>query len=228
MMSIEWKIKTPMNALHSNDEYVSDWLQEVIGLRQKIFGSPAHISATVINSVAIDSLDLDSYHILAYQSGKCIGYARLTPSASAKKLSNYVLSLGINESIFNPYPKFSLGSGLFVDEGHRSLALVLGLIARTYAASLELGVEKLIAFAGTKLGQDRIMMRTGAVQIPGSKLSYSSRFNDSIRQLEINPAATKATFQAKMAEIQEKMAGEISRLSSKSLKREHFTYMGHD
>lgn len=71
---------------------------------------------------------------------------------------------------------------------HRSLASATRQIAGLVVLSHKPGLSRIYGIAGTRMGQDRILLRTGAVPVPGVGLVDCLRFNVPVRLMEYDEA----------------------------------------
>ena len=157
----DWELESPLPP--NGRAILPDWLREARALRARELylgpesGNPGWEDA--------DALDADSYHILARSRGRIIGCVRMTAAAGRERGQAFFAGLGFRDAQSWPDWLFSgpLASRWVVARDHRCLGLALRLVAGAYGLARRSGWESVYAAVGTRSGQDRLLLRSGAI-----------------------------------------------------------------
>jgi hypothetical protein len=193
-----WEVRRPPIQDPSFRGTAPEWLIRIQEMRGRILlqdGTPTGNPPSI--RLDEDPLDFHSYHLTATQAGLVIGCTRLTPHLSREMLREFIDSLRLSEEFRFPLEfleRPTLGSRWVVEPDHRSMSLAFRLIAGCYALASRLDLSSMHGITGTKSGQDRLLIRTGAAPVEEAGMVYSIRHQDSVRLLHIDLPKIPATF----------------------------------
>lgn len=213
-------IHPPFARTISEDLAIPPWLQELRHFRGRIlFGDSSLPTSKYFHSCPDDPDPFDAicFHIVARFNGRIIGCARVSRVMAEKELRSYMDSMelkGYDEWRHGYSGNIGVSGRLIVDPEFRSLSLANRLIAGCFVLSRAIGLANVFAIAGTSLGQDRILIRSGAVPVPGVERYFTTRFPDPVRLLCIAPENVPSTFRGVVDRMEEKLRDTLQLLAS--------------
>ena len=194
--SLAWQVQAPIhkgeNLNLSSAGYA--WLQELSEMRGRVLfngGRRPGFQLADGTFVDPDPLDTHAYHLLVRSSASLVGCTRVVPLISAptcitesflggEKFTRLLLTLGTTRE------QTAEGSRWMVVPDYRGSRIGLSLVAGGIAICRYLGMKTVIVMAGTRDGQDRLLMHLGFQSVPGIALHNAPMFDDHIRLLYLD------------------------------------------
>lgn len=154
--------------------------------------------------------------------GIAIGCIRFSVDLSETALRTFYGGIGF--AGMDAWPReiwsVAVASRWVVATEHRSLALAQRLAAGVIALGGYLGVPAVHAAVGTRLGQDRILMRTGAIAALGfGGLIPVPRFNDRVYIMKIDLGRPRAGFVGVIDIMRNRLAAEFTFMDDRTATR---------
>jgi hypothetical protein len=132
-----------------------------------------------------DGLDAHCYHLLARCDGRVVGCCRaLFLARASASVAEWLLGRSGLEDLLSKAggarEKTAEVSRWLVVPAYRNTPVATGLILGMWAVIRSLGVWHALGMAGTRDGQDRMLMRFGARRVPGFEPIPSSQFAQAV------------------------------------------------
>lgn len=148
-----------------------------------------------------DGFDPEYHHLLARWRSRLVGCIRLSPILSRGQVQDYLLSLGcppVDEGTLASLASPTVCGRWIVEPSWRATGLGIRLAAGVHVLARRIGGSEILAMAGTKLGQDRILARIGARPF-GEIGAFHAGHYGPVRLLRFNPWQVPKTFQGMLA-----------------------------
>ncbi|HEY9834607.1 MAG TPA: GNAT family N-acyltransferase [Stenomitos sp.] len=196
LTSLTWQLKAPIhkreNINLSSVGYA--WLQELSEMRGRVLfdgGRRPGFQLADGTFADLDPLDTHAYHLLVRSSVSLVGCTRVAPLINAptcitesflgcEEFTRLLLTLGSTRA------ETAEGSRWMVVPDYRGNRMGLSLVAGGIAICRCLGMKTVIVMAGTRDGQDRLLMHLGFHPVPGIALHNAPMFDDHIRLLYLD------------------------------------------
>lgn len=212
-------VHPPFARTISEDLAIPPWLQELRRFRGRIlFGDSSLPTSKYFHSTPDDPDPFDSicFHIVARFNGHIIGCARISRIMTEEELRSYMGSMELNsydEWRHGYFGNIGVSGRLIVDPEFRSLSLANRLIASSFVLSHAIGLTNVLAIVGTGHGQDRILIRCGALPVPGVERFFTTRFPDQVRLLYFPTENVPATFRGLVERMEEELRDALNLLA---------------
>ncbi len=185
------------------------WRSELTEMRGRVlYGVSGHPEFRRPDGAFVDCdpLDAHSYHLLARSQGALVGCCRAVPLSCSKpcvaeslmgrpRLEELVLSIG---GRFEPTVEVSR---CLVVPDYRTTVVATRLILGMWAVVRWLGARHALGMAGTRDGQDQMLLRMGGRAAPGLDPIPSQRFGQSIVAVWFDLSCPPARFAPLIDEI---------------------------
>lgn len=194
--SLAWQLQAPIHKGENiNLSLVGyAWVQELSEMRGRVLFDEGRRPGFQLADGTFadpDPLDTHAYHLLVHSSASLVGCTRVVPLINTptcitesflgdEEFDRLLLVLGSTRA------QTAEGSRWMVVPEHRGSRLGLSLVAGGIAICRCLGMKTVIVMAGTRDGQDRLLMHLGFHPVPGIALHNAPMFDDHIRLLYLD------------------------------------------
>lgn len=208
--TLRWRVYPPDHTASGPQSPCPSWMAELQRFRGRIFFGGA-VRDQDRNDHPVDADDFDPlcHHVLAYDGNALVGCVRVSAILAQGQLSGYLQAMGLREKtgpdVLQALLRPVIIGRWVVDPAYRASGLGNRLAAGAYVVARSMGSTDGLAVAGTRLGQDRILMRTGTRPFAGTGPFWSDQFGQMARLMHLDPWSPSNTFRGLLAMMEKEL-----------------------